>query len=214
MNDVPEFELIKRAKGGEEDAFMELVTRASKKCRPMLQKQFNLQNTDLDDVSQIALCKAWNRLSTYRIESSFITWFFIIFRNEALNFVKKRNVLQANELPAHFLPQDGDDNDYEHVLNSSIDQQLHDTAASIIEKREMLQEYEAMLSKVLNKLSPEHSQIITLALKEGKSYEEISKTLDIPIGTVMSRLFYARTTAQKLIKKYAEQHNIQLAFVG
>jgi RNA polymerase sigma-70 factor (ECF subfamily) len=215
MNEIPELDLIQLAKCGDESAFMELVTRANKKCRPMLQSQFNLQGADLDDISQITSCKAWNRITSFRAESSFITWFYIIFRNEALNFVKKRNAIQTVEIPAHLVTDEASEgNDYEHVLTTSLDDQLHETALTVIEKQEAVQAYQGMLQDVLNKLSPQHSQIISMALKDERSYDEIAKELQIPIGTVMSRLYYARSVAQKLIKKYAEQHNLKLAYMG
>ena len=63
-------------------------------------------------------------------------------------------------------------------------------------------EMEQLLGQVLNQLSPEDRQILLLKETEDYSYQQIADLLDIPIGTVMSRLYYARDRLRKKLKRY------------
>ena len=57
------------------------------------------------------------------------------------------------------------------------------------------------LDETLRRLSPEHREVLELFAQEGLSYEQISEKTSVPVGTVMSRLYYARKKAQKQYKR-------------
>jgi RNA polymerase sigma factor (sigma-70 family) len=209
-----EKELITLALNGDESAFKTLLEANLPKLTNLLQTQYRLDPQDLNDIVQTATVKAWQKLASFRCESSFLTWLFIILRNETLDFKKKRNNIDKFELPAHFSLEELKDGDYEHILHSSLDDKLSETAHSLMERRETLDTYRKVIAEVLNKLKPSHSQIIKMVLEDNKTYQEIADELGIPIGTVMSRLFFARKNAQKLIQQYATRNELQLACLG
>jgi len=207
-----EKDLVGLAQQGNEQAFEQLLASALVKLKPLLASQYRLQPADVDDIVQESMAKAWKRIHAFRNESAFATWFYIILRNEALDFLKHQQVVNRRETSIHAGPDDRSEESWLRTLGH--DTSLEETAASMVEHRELMGFYREMIQKVLDSLAPTHSQIIKLALEEGRSYQEISTTLGIPVGTVMSRLFYARKNAQRLIIQYARQHAIQLNGVG
>lgn len=214
METTAEKELIELARQGDEVALELLLEDNIPKLRTLLVSQYKLQPTDVDEIIQSSMIKVWKKVNAFRQESSFLTWFYIIVRNEAIDFLKKRNVINAKEVPAHHIYREGDeDADYDN-LNVSAEQTFEETAASILEKRELMDTYHQMISQVLDELSPTHSQIIKLAIEGEKTYKQIADELGIPIGTVMSRLFFARKRAQELIIQYAKRNAIQLNGLG
>lgn len=208
-----EQELIVAAQGGDTKAFDTLVQECLPKLKTLLFKHYHLQSTDMDDVIQVAANKAWTKLANFRGDSTFLTWFYTIIRNETMNFVKKRNVIESKEVPAHF-SDELESEDYEHILRSSIDQKIEETAESIMERQETLATYKQIIEDVLKKLNPIHREIIEMVLQEEMSYKDISEKLNIPIGTVMSRLFFARKHAQKLIQQHASRSDIDLSCIA
>lgn len=212
METIAEKELVVLAQQGDEEAFETLINLSLIKLRALLASQYRLQPTDLDEVIQVATIKVFKKFETFRNESAFTTWFYIVLRNEAIDFIKKRNTLHSHEVSAHhdYLGEN-EDIDYEHL---TIEQTFSETAASLMDKRELLASYRSMIWQVLNELSPQHSQIIRMSLDEGKTYKSIAKELNIPIGTVMSRLFFARKKAQQLIIQYANRYAVQLDCLG
>lgn len=191
--------LVSLAQQGDTEAFENLINLSLPKLKGLIYKNYNLQVSDIDEVIQIATIKTWEKIGTFRSESAFSTWFYIILRHEALNLIRKQTYISAKEVPASFLIEGEPTGDYD---NLTVEQTFEETAASILEKKESMEIYREMIQQVLDGLSPTHSQMISLALKEGKSYKEIATELGIPIGTVMSRLFFARKKAQELIINY------------
>lgn len=212
MELTAEKDLVVLAQRGDEKAFEALLDDAVPKLKNLLTSQYKLQPTDIDEIIQASMIKVWKKIGAFRSESSFVTWFYIILRNEAIDFIKKRNVLEGKEVPAHHTYTDGDeDGDYEHL---TVEQTFEETAATLLEKRELMGLYHQMIHEVLNELSSTHGQIIRMAIEGEKTYKQISDELGIPIGTVMSRLFFARKRAQQLIIQYAKRNAIQLTGVG
>jgi RNA polymerase sigma-70 factor (ECF subfamily) len=211
MNTTEEKSLVVLAQQGDEEAFEKLIGLSLPKIKSLLSSHYKLQYADLDDIVQSSMIKVWKKLSSFRNESAFATWFYIILRNEAIDFLKKRNFINSKETSAHYDNEDSEDNDYEHLTPEQI---FQETAATLTEKKELLSIYKSMINHVLEELSPCHSQIIKLALEEEKTYKQISELLDIPIGTVMSRLFFARKQARQLIIQYAKRNSIQLNGMG
>ncbi len=129
---------------------------------------------DADDVLQESFLQAFRKLSTFRESSSFYTWVYRIAINAAINLRRRER----------------------RSVNLSENAQFHDQLISDadsgpdrrLEKSEEVRE----LQDALNQLSDEHRNILVLREIEGMSYEDISQILDMPIGTVRSRLHRAR----------------------
>jgi RNA polymerase sigma-70 factor, ECF subfamily len=214
-----ESEALELAKTGNEKAFTELVNHTITKIKPAIFNSFNsLRKEDFEDALQAAMVKAWQKMANFRGDASFSTWFYIIFKNEILNIIKNSSRIRKHEISTEeicSLHEDEREARFESVVpRDLLDDNVNETAQTILQKQEDLNEYKTMLESVLGKLKPSHREIIQMVLEQEKSYEEVSDTLNIPIGTVMSRLYFARRNAQKLIQQYAQRNDLQFVGVG
>jgi RNA polymerase sigma-70 factor (ECF subfamily) len=136
---------------------------------------------DARDLSQEAFIKAYLARGRFDATRPFYPWFHRILRNHCLNFVQRgrRN-----------LSIDADD--FHREIPSPRPNALDD-----IEQEERKRIVHAAIAR----LSDDHRDIIVLKTFRDLSYQEISEALEIPIGTVMSRLFYARQALRVLIEE-------------
>ena len=143
---------------------------------------------DAKELEQLTWVKAWNRLSSYKEESRFFTWLYRVAVNTALDFLRQRSRQKEVELndDVHGEPAIGAEQ--AASVTSSPDRDLeHD-------------EIRRAFHKALEDLSPEHKAALILREVEGRSYKEISEITKSRVGTVMSRIFYARKSIQEKLK--------------
>ncbi len=130
--------------------------------------------SDADDVLQETFLQAFRKLSSFREDSSFYTWVYRIAINAAINLRRRQK----------------------RMLTLSDESQFSDRMVTDPElgpeKRLEHSDEVRELQDGLNQLSDEHRNILVLREIEGMSYEDISELLDMPIGTVRSRLHRAR----------------------
>ncbi|WP_411826222.1 RNA polymerase sigma factor [Luteolibacter sp. AS25] len=181
--------LVALAQGGDLKAYDELVTRHRGKIYAMIR---NMVKNDADawDLSQDAFIKAWKALPRFEGRSRFSTWLFRISHNVVYDWVRKRKIESAGELNDEIFDREKIDSSAK-TAPSYIE--APDDALATSELREKIQE-------ALDKLSPEHREAIVLKDAQGLSYKEIADVMDCTLGTVMSRLFYARQKLQTLLK--------------
>ena len=173
-----EIELIARAKKGERDAFSELVCIHVDGVRNVIYRMYgNLQLAE--DAAQETFIQAWLHLSSYRPQNSLRNWLYRIAVNEATDMLRKEKRILPNDLENLQLrdPQPGPE-----ALSSQ-------------------EERTALIQKAVLALPDACRGVLVLREYEGLSYQEIANTLEIPVGTVMSRLNYAR----KLLRERLEQ---------
>ncbi len=179
-DNVREDGLIRRSKGGDRQSFGLLVTRyQAPVCR--IVRGILTDPAESEDVAQEVFLKAYVNLARFRGDSSFFTWLYRIAVNEALRVRKRRPPpLATGVLPE--MPAPARESDDEGPSLST-------------------------LQRLLGRLSDEYRSIVTLRDLEGMSYRDIAETLDIPIGTVESRLFRARQELRALWRKSKEAQN-------
>lgn len=156
-----------------------------------------IQNeSDAWDLAQEAFVKAWRALPTFKLDSSFYTWLYRIAHNCSYDMLRKRRIDSAGEF---------DDNRADHQPDPTAEAVPHghlrpDNALSNAELGDRI-------TAAINQLSPDHRTAILLREVDGMQYDEIAKIMETSIGTVMSRLFYARKKLQELLKDaYEHKH--------
>lgn len=177
---VQESELIRRSKSGSRDAFGHLVSRYQVPVYRVIRGILG-SPSESEDVAQEVFLKAYANLAKFRGESGFFTWLYRIAVNEALRARKRRSFANADALPEVEAPAPATPDEDAPTL--------------------------ATLEKLLRKLSDEFRSIVVLRDIEGLSYTDIAETLDIPLGTVESRLFRARQELRTLWRKSMEAKN-------
>jgi RNA polymerase sigma factor (sigma-70 family) len=208
-----EQKLINSSLNNDEEAFKELIELCVPNCRFTIKKDFHLSNFDLDDLTQIVTVKAWKNLSKFRKESSFYTWINSIFRNEAATFLIKKKNLQNFEVLSSLKLEEVEELNYS-LANEDLNLQLNQTGEAILQYKEDIEEYRNIVENALHKLSLKYSDILKMIILEDKTYSEVAEILQIPVGSVMSRFYYAKKYAKKIIKEYARVNSIELTHLG
>lgn len=178
-----ERELIESCRAGRVDAFGILVARYQDRLYPTALRLTGHPDDALD-VLQDAFLRAFEKLGKFKGESSFYTWVYRITVNLALSQRRKRRVVgrQAGEL--------GDPAD--DATRSDPSRPLDDF------------ERDQFVQMALNALAPEHRAVVVMKEFDGLKYEEIAVTLNIPVGTVRSRLHRARLELRDRLKNLVE----------
>jgi RNA polymerase sigma-70 factor (ECF subfamily) len=145
---------------------------------------------DANDLAQESFIKAFQALKSFKGDSSFYTWLYRIAVNKTINFLKRRK----NRI--HLSLNDLD-------LNAEHDPDLVALISDKTPRREAdLRELQEKLNAALLKLSEPHRLVVVLHDVQGLSHDEIAKVMDCSIGTVRSRLFYARQQLQGWLSDY------------
>src|SRR2546423_10585392 len=191
--DVSELELVRRCQAGETEAFDQLVTRYRTRVFAMI---YNMVHNEQDawDLAQDSFVKAWKSIGRFRGKSSFYTWIDRIVMNVTIDWLRKKQIKGAG---AEF--------------DDAVQLKEIDPAAKTAPKADELPyqrmertELRGKIDNAIAQLSPEHRAVILMKETEDMQYHEIAEALGCSIGTVMSRLFYARKKLQNLLKDVYE----------
>lgn len=180
---------VARAQSGDLRAYDELVNRHRGRIFAMVRNMIH-NEADAWDLSQEVFVKAWQALPRFEAKARFSTWLFRIAHNVVYDWTRKRKIESAGEF-----------ND--EIFDRGQIDPLASTAPAGAEAPDASMEHGELRMKIqsaLQKLSPEHRESVILKDVQGLSYKEIADAMDCSIGTVMSRLFYARQKLQSLLK--------------
>jgi RNA polymerase sigma-70 factor (ECF subfamily) len=184
-----EMELVRRAQKGNLEAYDQLVQRYQERIYATVYHMTS-NHEDANDLAQEAFIKAFQALKSFKGGSTFYTWIYRIAVNKTLNYLKQRK----NRF--HMSLNDLDFN----VENNP------DLVALISDKTPRrdagLKELQGKLNEALLKLSEHHRLVMVLHDVQGQSHEEIAEIMNCNIGTVRSRLFYARQQMQGWLADY------------
>ncbi|HUK83475.1 MAG TPA: sigma-70 family RNA polymerase sigma factor [Verrucomicrobiae bacterium] len=180
-------ELVERCQRGNLDAYGALVNRYRQRVYGLAFSM--LRNPqDASDLSQETFVKAWQAIRGFKKNASFYTWLYRITTNLCIDFVRKRD--RRPTVP------------FEEAVDPDADVEM-DVAPSNqpsptdeVRRRELREQIDAALLE----LSPEHRAVIQLREFDGLEYAEIAEAVGCSLGTVMSRLHYARKHLQKLLR--------------
>lgn len=188
LTDYPESEendLVQAAKAGDFAAFEELVARHRDK---VYARAFSMMRNEDEalDLSQDAWIKGWRRLEQFHGKSSFATWMTRITINLCLDQIRKKKRQRAESIEQ----MDEESGGVERRMPS-----VNPNPTEGLERKDLRQ----MIDKALGQLSEAHRTVLVLHEFEELEYKEIAKRLGCSIGTVMSRLFYARRKMASLL---------------
>src|SRR3954471_14258385 len=191
--EVSELDLVKQCQDGKAEAFDQLVGRYRTRVFGMI---YNMVHNEQDawDLAQDSFLKAWKSIARFRGQSSFYTWVYRIVMNVTIDWLRKKQIrggagefddaVQLKEIdPASRTVPHGDVLPHQRMERSEIRQRI---------------------DLAIAQLSPEHRAVIVLKEMEDMQYHEIAESLGCSIGTVMSRLFYARKKLQNLLRDVYE----------
>lgn len=189
---VEDVDLVRKAQGGDPEAFDELVRRYQERVYATIYHMTS-NHEDADDLTQESFIKAYRALKSFKGDSSFFTWLYRIAVNKTINFLKQRK----SRNPAGHLSLNDLDFNVEH------DPDLVSLISERTPRREVnLAELQEKLNAALQKLSEPHRLVVALHDIQGLPHEEIATIMGCNVGTVRSRLFYARQQLQAHLSDY------------
>lgn len=179
-------DLVARARQGETLAFDDLVRKHSRRVFGLVYHMMG-NREDAEDVTQMVFLKAHRALDRFRGQSAFSSWLHRIAINETLNALKKRKSnfrISLADLPL----ENPDDPAYNRLVTTHTP-----------ERAAHLKELQNTLNEALQALSHNHRTVVVLHDMEGVPHDRIAEMLGCSVGTVRSRLFYARQLLQGLL---------------
>lgn len=178
--------LVQNAIAGDQKAFADLLGRYRDAIYFMLLKMVN-NPIDAEDLTIEAFGKAFKNINQYSPSFAFSTWLFKIATNNCIDFIRKKRASTIS------LDQSNDDPESASVTLAS---DTPDPEEHLINSQKI-----RMLREVVNKLKPRYRTLVELRYFKEFSYEEISRELDLPIGTVKAQLFRARELLYNILTK-------------
>jgi RNA polymerase sigma-70 factor (ECF subfamily) len=180
---------VRRSQQGDLSAYDELIRRYQERIYATVYHMTS-NHEDANDLTQDTFIKAFQALKTFKGGSSFYTWVYRIGVNKTINFLKQRKNRSHMSL-----------NDLD--FNAEHDPDLVALISDRTPRREVnLAELQEKLNEAMQKLSDSHRLVVTLHDVQGLPHDEIAEIMDCNIGTVRSRLFYARQQLQAYLSEY------------
>jgi RNA polymerase sigma-70 factor (ECF subfamily) len=184
--------LVRAAQRGDMTAFEELVARHRDR---IYARAYSMMRNEEEavDLSQEAWVKGWQRLAQFQGDSSFGTWMTRVVINLCLDQLRKQKRQRTESI-------EGMDEESGGVERHMPVVTVNPTAG--LERAELRQR----IDRALGLLSYEHRTVLVLHAFDEMEYKEIAKTMGCSIGTVMSRLFYARRKLAVLLADLKKQN--------
>lgn len=180
-------ELVRRAQGGEPRAFDELVLRHQDRVYNIVFR-FCGRAEDAADICQRAFINAWRKIGEFAGDSAFSTWIYRIAFNQSVSFRRESGRLR----PAALEDRDG---------RMAAEPAVESPAGEHLEG----QDHQRKVQEALAALAEDERRIIILKDIEDRPYEEIAEILEVPKGTVRSRLHRARMALKEKLKPYVRE---------
>ena len=175
--------LVGEARAGDLKAYDALVRRHQERVYATIYHMTS-NHEDAADLTQETFVKAFRALKSFKGDSGFFTWIYRIAVNKTINHLKQRKHRGQVSL-----------NDLD--VNAENDPDLVALVSDRTPRREVsLRELQERLNMAMQRLSEEHRMVVTLHDIQGLKHEEIAAIMKCNVGTVRSRLFYARQQLQ------------------
>jgi RNA polymerase sigma factor RpoE len=189
IEEASDLELVRRSQTEDMRAYDVLVRRYQERLYATVYHMTS-NHEDANDLTQETFIKAFRALKSFKGDSSFYTWIYRIAVNKTINFLKQRK----NRIQLSLNDMD---------FNAEHDPDLVALISDKNPRRDLnLSELQEKLNGAMQRLSEHHRMVVTLHDIQGLSHEEIGKIMDCNIGTVRSRLFYARQQLQAYLSDY------------
>ena len=170
-------------------AFEELVRRHERRAYTVAYGVVRDAN-DAREVAQDAFLRVYKHLRDFEGGASFTTWLYRIVHNLSIDLLRRRDPGRAVELEEH--------TDLTGAPDEWLPQRGEGDPFAALDRAKLV----AVMQRALDELPPHHRIAIVLREVEGMSYEEIAEAMEVPKGTVMSRLFHARRKMQRMLREH------------
>lgn len=178
--------LVKKAIGGNESAYKQLVDKYERALYFHILKMIK-DKEQVEDLVQETFVKAFDNLNTYSTNYAFSTWLYRIATNHTIDYLRKKK-LKTLSIDEPMRTKDGE-------MEMQLEDESAGTDRDIIRKQR-----QKIVQKAIENLPEKYRKVIEMRHMEEKSYKEIAKVLDLPLGTVKAHIFRARELLYKALK--------------
>lgn len=178
--------LVKKAIGGDESAYKQLVNKYERALYFHILKMIK-DKEQVEDLVQETFVKAFDNLNTYSTNYAFSTWLYRIATNHTIDYLRKKK-LKTLSIDEPMKTKDGE-------MEMQLEDESAGTDRDIIRKQR-----QKIVQKAIENLPEKYRKVIEMRHMEEKSYKEIAKVLDLPLGTVKAHIFRARELLYKSLK--------------
>jgi RNA polymerase sigma-70 factor (ECF subfamily) len=178
--------LVSKAKKGDRDAYRQLVERYQKRVFAIVFGMLHSRE-DAMELSQDVFVKVYRRIAEFEEKSSFYTWVYRIAVNLAIDF-RRREWKKVHTEYDDSMADDG--------LDDGVFQRDRRSPEQLTQDKEL----GAEIQRALDTLPEEQRKVLVMREIEGMAYQEMADVMECSIGTIMSRLFYARKKMQAALK--------------
>ena len=187
---IDDFSLIKAIQAGDHQAFESLIRRYQRQVANLIYVTMGSRD-DVDDIAQEVFIRVYRSLPRFKFDASFFSWIYRITMNLCIDEIRKRKIRKV--LSLDFLTED--------ALEKSRKNKDHMMPSDTVLSDEKTQ----IVQMALQRLKPEHREILVLREYQDFGYGEIAETLHISLEAVKSRIFRARSELKTLLSHYFEE---------
>ena len=183
-------EIVRTVQAGDVAAFDQLILKYRGRLYGVV---YNMTSNreDAADLTQDAFIKAFQSINRFQGQSSFFTWLYRIAINSTLTHLRK------NRLRTFFSLEKVDEEDRQ---SAEVIEALTDNSGA--ERDTYVRELQEKLNEAMQKLSIKHRTVVPLFEIDGLSHQEIAEVMNCSVGTVRSRLHYAKQLLQSELQPY------------
>lgn len=190
LANLPDADVVALAQQGRESAYRELIRRYERPVFSLIYRMVRDRET-AEDLAQETFIKVLNHVDKYRPEFKLSSWLFKIANNVAIDHLRRR---QLDTVSIDGSPHAATASEVEATSFDVVAQE--ETALEELESREL----GTAIERAIARLRPEYRSCIMLRHVEGRSYEEIAATLDLPLGTVKTYIHRARHELRRALE--------------
>jgi RNA polymerase sigma-70 factor (ECF subfamily) len=194
LRELSDQEVVALARGGREAAYRELIHRYERPVFSLIYRMVR-DRALAEDLAQDTFVKVLNALDSYRPEYKFSSWIFKIANNVGIDQLRRR---ELDTLSLDGAPDARSQEEIEATALQAVDRT--ESPLAELESREL----GSLIEQAIARLRPEYRSCILLRHVEGRSYEEIAETLDLPLGTVKTYIHRARHELREFLEPYKE----------
>ena len=194
LRNLPDADVAALAKEGREPAFRELVRRYERPVFSLIFRMVRDRET-AEDLAQDTFIKVLNNIDRYRPEFKLSSWLFKIANNVTIDHLRRRQLATVS--------LDGSPHAQTAAEAQATSLDVESRGESALEAMES-RELGSAIERAIGQLRPEYRSCILLRHVEGRSYEEIAATLDLPLGTVKTYIHRARHELREALEELRE----------
>lgn len=180
-------DLVNKALAGDENAFKALMDKYRKSLTLHIQRMVRHRQGEVDDLVQESFIKAFSALNSYSVDYAFSTWLYKIATNHTIDFLRKKK-LHTYSIDKPRETKDG-----------SLEFELPDVTYRP-DRHILADQRRQLIQDAIDSLPPKYHRVIVMRHQQEKSYEEIARELDLPLGTVKAHIFRARELLNKYLR--------------